>query len=147
MTTSPGITIRPPIHHAIQIAEVDGVTFYSSVAVDGWPTGPCRTEAKVVERYTAYEKCEEVSEAAPGQASRAQMQAFFLWASETWSAVDDGHALLVIGDAIIAGLHTTEWVRASMLLAKLRPGNEVFDAGGALVRRRLPETRIPSRSV
>lgn len=47
----------------------------------------------------------------------------------------------------MAGLHTTEWVRASLLLAKLRPGNEVFDAGGTLVRRRLPETRIPSRSV
>lgn len=133
---------------------VDGVTYYHAVACDGWPTGPCRTPEKALERVRAYERCEEVSEAAPSQLSRAQMQAFLAWAVSpphhgfgvAMRIVDDCEAIRL---AIKDGLHSPAWIRVSqrsiiLLTAKVLP-RSILDAGGTLVRRRLPDTTIPTR--
>lgn len=121
---------------------VDGITYYSTVACDGWPTGPCQSAAKAIERVRAYEACEEVSQAAPGQASYAQMHAFL----EALSSGHEGTALVL--RAIESGLHTEDWAKASGLLGSMSAQPDmraVIDAGGTWVRRRLPATRIPSR--
>jgi hypothetical protein len=128
----------------IAVESFGGVLYFSAIACDGWPTGPCPSEAKARERVTAYERCEEVSEAAPGQGSRAQMRALRQWLVDTdfrGSREEIHH----IDEAIRAGLHTEEWCRASRLFATANPPRFVIQAGGAYIRRRLPDTAIPSR--
>ncbi len=124
-----------------RVETIDGVIYYHLIACDGWPTGPCKTVEKARERVRAYELCEEVSEAAPGQASRAQMQALRSFLERTSALIElDG-----VDSAIRAGLHSTEWIRMSARLASRYNIPEVVQAGGTLVRRRLPTTQIPSR--
>jgi hypothetical protein len=131
--------------HEIATESFDGVTYYSAIACDGWPTGPCATADKAIERAAAYERGEEVSEAAPGQASRAQMQAFRSWV-EVQRFRDGGGIARTVDAAIEAGLHTAEWLRSSTLLRNLAgSADQVIHAGGAYIRRRMPQTRIPTR--
>src|ERR1044071_8931120 len=66
-----------------EATRIAGNIYYQLAACDGWSSGPCLSPAKAIERITAYERCEEISEAAPGQASRAQMKAFLAWATTT----------------------------------------------------------------
>lgn len=149
-----------------------GQTYYQLVACDGWPSGPCPSPAKAIERVTAYERCEEVSEAAPQQASRAQMKAFLEWGNSlgggtpplrpTYGAVmrdvgghspnygtQPSHVSLLASNAIRDGLHSQAWMAASAELVRLAgtrelPGH-VLNAGGTMTRRRLPDTQIPTR--
>jgi hypothetical protein len=130
--------------HYIAVVHVDDVPYFSAIACDGWPTGPCPSEAKARERVTAYERCEEVSEAALGQGSRAQMRALRQWLVDT-DFRGNRPEISVIDAAIEAGLHTEEWCRASRLFSEVNPHQSVFNAGGTLVRRRLPDTAIPTR--
>lgn len=147
---------------------IAGAVYYQLTACDGWPTGPCPSPAKAVERVTAYERCEEVSEAAPQQASRAQMRAFLEWGNSLGqrpmcSAVtrDIGGSATSYGApsrvtqlaslAIREGLHSHAWLIASQELVRLAGTRElpshVLNAGGTLVRRRLPDTQIPTRGM
>jgi hypothetical protein len=132
--------------HEIATESFDGVTYYSAVACDGWPTGPCPTREKALERVGAYQRCEEVSEAAPGQASRAQMRALRQWFVDT-DFRGNRPEIAVVDAAISAGIHTEEWCVASRLFSEVKPPASVFNAGGTIVRRRLPDTAIPTRGV
>lgn len=111
---------------------VDGVTYFGAIALDGWPTGPCPSEAKALERLAAYERGEEVSEAAPQQASRRQMTAFAQWALAERLDVE----FRLAEDARRDGLHSEAWVRASrrfVALWEMMP-DRVRRAGGARLR-------------
>jgi len=159
--------IDPVRYHGRRYREVanEGRIYYQMVACDGWPTGPCDSLHSALERVVAYEKGEEVSEAAPGQASRAQMTAFHDWASGGYQV---GHAVRdvsgvdtypnstryaeVVGatmGALSSHLHSTAWMAASRLLnialSSWRLPSNILNAGGAVVRRRMPYTAIPTR--
>lgn len=122
----------------IDTRTVDGVTYYSTIASDGWPTGPCLTASKALERVAAYEAGEEVSEAAPQQFSRAQMTA------ARRCIRDGGELARTIQAALDSGLHTEEWCRASARLIRLGRSipPEVWRAGGARVRKATDEPSL-----
>jgi hypothetical protein len=120
----------------IDTKTIDGTMYYITAAEDGWPTGPCGpcgSVAAALERVAAYERLDEVSEAAPGQASRAQMTAFLVWARS--AGIRDGGAMLQsIEEARRDGLHSDAWIRASRHLVEMKPAT-VLRAGGAKIRR------------
>jgi hypothetical protein len=109
---------------------IAGQPYYQGVAEDGWPTGPCPSPEKCVERLAAYERGEEVSEAAPGQCSRAQMTAFGVW-------IEDQEQYGLVADAVACGLHSAEWARASRLFVSMLATlpDYVVRAGGARIRK------------
>lgn len=121
----------------------DGVRYYGAVAEDGWPTGPCQSEAHARERLGLYESGQEVSEAAPGQLSRAQLAAVLRWRTGVGSTFRDRlHALAA--DAQIMGLHSPNWVRASAAVVAvwgIVPESVRF-AGGARLRRSAGEVSL-----
>lgn len=106
--------------------------YFGAVAADGWPTGPCPSEAKALLRVEAYERGEEVSEAAPGQCSRWQMTAFAAWAAKERLDVEVEQAT----QARAAGLHSEAWCIASASFIRLWEfmPDAVRRAGGARLR-------------
>jgi hypothetical protein len=142
-----------------------GRFYYGTVAVDGWPTGPCPSQEIALQRVTMYERCEEVSEAAPQQLSRAQMTAAHDWSRGRFrvgiatrdadgndvypGASENAEVLSACLCALRAGLHSPAWIEASDLILRLMINRSiptyVENAGGAMIRRRLPDTAIPTR--
>jgi hypothetical protein len=116
---------------------IAGVTYYYDLAEDGWPTGPCPSVELAVARRCAYERGEEVSEAAPGQCSRAQMTAFAAW-------LEDQEQYAGVMDAVVSGLHSAEWVRASALFVSVIDSlpDYIVHAGGARIRRATGEVSL-----
>ncbi len=140
------------------VLHIDGRIYYQRIACDGWPTGPCPSPAVAHDRVTAYERCEEVSEAAPNQGSRAQLTAFVQVMERPTSPRDIGvyssrgrDLLTMARNAIGSGLHSPAWLAISAELLRMANDralpSEVINAGGAMIRRRLPNTQIPSRSM
>lgn len=116
---------------------VDDVTYYGLVAAaDGWPTGPCPSPEKARERLDAYEAGLEVSEAAPGQLSRAQLSAVLRLRHRLGPSTRERLQALA-DDAIASGLHSPAWARASAAAVKVWDilPDWVRHAGGARIRR------------
>lgn len=115
---------------------IDGITYHLASAIDGWPTGPCLTADALMLRLSAYESGADVTEAAPGQASRAQMAAFLAWARDAGFR-DGGQLVRQIEQAIADGLHSDAWIRASRELGKMarQIPSAVLMAGSAAIRR------------
>lgn len=131
--------MRRPV---IETTVIDGVAYSSAVAADGWPTGPCSTADRALERLHRYESGDEVSEAAPGQFSRAQMTVALSWGQR--ERLDEEVAM--IERARQDGLHSEAWVRASFRLLSDMLRREiprsVWDAGGARIRRSAGEPSL-----
>lgn len=111
----------------------EGRPYYGCVADDGWPTGPCPSAEKTIERVSAYEAGLEVSEAAPQQVSRIQLTRFKAWAHDRGR---DG--LVALAEAAMNdGLHTEAWMRVSAAFVDLYSTlpMTVTKAGGTRVRR------------
>lgn len=108
---------------------VDG-TMYMEASARGWSTGPCESASAALERLTAYFAGDEISEAAPGMASRAEM--------EVAQRLFEGR-LRIRGWNYCAepgDLHSDAWIRACQQILRTRAycEPEFASAGGTKIR-------------
>jgi hypothetical protein len=117
--------------------QIDGITYYTATASDGWTTGPCPSVAICSERLAAYEAGEEVSEAAPEQFSRAQLATARYEIQRRPRTVLIAQMDQAIQDALRNGLHSDAWIRATRLLLENSPyfTDRTWHAGGYRVRK------------
>lgn len=134
---------------------VDGRDYFGTLANDGWPTGPCPSAEEATLRVEAYERGDEVDEAAPQQLSRRQMTTVAQWAAENGFAAEATLAAVARSE----GLHSEAWIRASaafeILIGQWNytedgayvwiPGpmpKGVWDVGGARIRSAIGEASL-----
>lgn len=123
---------------------IDGAWYFGAVASDGWPTGPCLSEGKALERLRAYESGAEVSEAAPDQLSRAQMTGILQWRHGVGSTIRDMLHGLASEAQLGGGLHSEAWLRASRAAVAVWDivPDSVRLAGGARIRKAAGEQSL-----
>lgn len=115
---------------------VDRVAYFvAHDHVTGWSTGPCATVADAEARLISWMAGEEVTEAAPGQASRGQMAGALAIITTRLVPRDNGECKRLLQAAIKDGLHSEAWVRASARVARLVYEPEVANAPSVMIRR------------
>lgn len=110
---------------ALTTRVVDGRSYFEAAA-RGWSSGPCNSSAEALERLTAYHRGDEVSEAAPGMASRAEMEAA--------TALFAGRLRIrgVDYTAEPGELHSDAWIRASRQILQTKAYKEPEFRGATL---------------
>lgn len=136
---------RPNVQEVVIANMIYSVGYFT----DGheWNTGPCESVTVASQRLELYRRGLPVSEAAPKQFSRRQLEAVEGWLSNNprpgWGVDQD-----LINAALERGMHSEAWVWASVLLLA-RLGEipaDLIQAGGTRVRRG-PNGPIPIDAV
>jgi len=125
---------RPNVQEVVIANMIYSVGYFA----DGheWNTGPCENATVASQRLELYRRGLPVSEAAPQQLSRRQLEAVERWIANH-SRPGWGVDLDLINDALERGMHSDAWVWASVVLVarerEIPPA--LFQAGGTRVRR------------